>query len=279
MGEVSFPATHPASYHEVAFKASHNSYARKEQPITEQIPFDRAEPEQAGCRGLELDIAPSETVRRWSVAHSSKYKPEAPQLRRCLRHLSQWSDNNPGHDVITLTLDIKRVPAELGRFPRLLDDYIARDLDPAMLFSPSELLGDHDTLLEAIPGSWPTLGDLTGRFVICLSGAETAKKRYAESSPDRLCFADRKISPNRELPMRDLEWRVFLNIDMGAWLPRLDKLRDIATQYPFVKRAYFVNEEPRWNAARSARLNIIATDKIRQFEWAKISDGLPFDLA
>ena len=274
----SFPATHPAEYGSVVFKASHNSYARREQPLRAQLPYDRDDPHQAGCRGVELDIAPNADTTAWSVAHSTKHKPDPDkQLSVYLSGLRTWSEANAGHDLITLTLDLKKVPPPGQNFSERLDAYIRGHLGADRLVEPDEIRGTHLNLRAAVTAGWPILGNLTGRFLVCLSGVETAKRIYVEQPIGRACFADRKISPNRALRPEDHEWRVFLNVDMGAWMPALDRLKELADTTPYMIRAYFVNEENRWNAARLARVNIIATDKVRDHDWATVGP-LPFEL-
>jgi hypothetical protein len=288
-----FPATHPARYNDVRFKASHNSYARKE-GLVEQLQFDRDDPHQAGCRGLELDISPNEDATRWSVSHDNRYYPEDKrQLSVYLQTLKAWSADHQdppkgangdavsrdvlegAHDVVTLTLDIKGVPKEGSDFPAKLDAYIEEYLG-ANLFKPADLLGDEKDLYSAAKRGWPTLGELAGKFIVCLSGAEEAKRVYNEHPAKRACFVDRRVGPDDDLDFAvDMKWRVFLNADIGNWKPKAEKLKHIALDEPLVIRSYFTSGDLRWKAAVAAGANVIATDKVKRLRWAEVGD-LPF---
>lgn len=289
-----FASTHGALYNDVRFKASHNSYDRDE-ALIEQLEFDRDESHQAGCRGLELDISPNEDATQWSVSHSGRYHDEkSKQLRVFLKTLKTWSaahqeppesendDAEPldisegAHDVITLTLDIKGTPTEGFDFPTRLDAYIRRNLGKN-LFEPNDLLDGEKDLYSAATRGWPTLGELAGKFIVCLSGAEAAKRVYNEVPAERACFVDRKVGPDDDLDFPvDMRWRVFLNADMGNWEPKTQKLMRISTDEPLIVRAYFVSGDLRWEAALAAGANVIATDKVKNLKWATVGGQLPF---
>jgi hypothetical protein len=271
---------HGARYNQVVFKASHNSYQRAEQPITKQIPFDTEKPHQCGCRGLELDIRPNDDATEWSVGHFGGYEAEEEkQLRHYLGILDAWSVENPEHDVITVHLDLKGVPEDLGAFPAGLDAYITSVMDRDRIFTAGELLGDHENLREASRAGWPTLGELEGKFILCLSGNEDGKRSYATTDPGaRVCFADRLLGTDEDLPEEDLKHRVFLNVAMGEWMRTLPRLGELAQDESLVIRAFFASQPDWWNAARRYGVNVIGTDKVSQLKWCKVTDDSPFDL-
>ena len=273
-------ATHSARYNRVVFKASHNSYDRDEQPITSQIPFDTEEPHQCGCRGLELDIRPSDDASAWSVGHLGGYDEEDErQLKHYLGILSEWSEANPGHDVITVHLDLKGVPDDMGAFPAGLDAYMSDAVDASRLFRAAALLGEHESLRAASRAGWPTLGDLAGKFLFCLSGDEEGKRTYATTEPgERLCFADRLLGTDEDLPDDDLESRVFVNLAMGDWMRVLPRLGELAQDESLVIRTFFTSQEDWWNAARRYGANVIGTDKVRNHDWCMVTPEQPFDL-
>ncbi len=94
-------------YNEVTFKASHNSYDRDE-TTHEQLDFHHEDPSRCGCRGLEFDIwrHSDEKEKFFTVSHT-QILTEGPPLAWYLGLLLSWHLNNPGHDVILITLDIK----------------------------------------------------------------------------------------------------------------------------------------------------------------------------
>jgi hypothetical protein len=221
---------------------------------------------------LELDIHPSENLWVWSVNHIGRYKGLVDmQFSGYLTLLRDWSDKNPGHDVITVTVDLKSDPSDLRSFPWQLDAYIKRHLGSAKLFTPGELQGSNADLVSgAMSRGWPTLGDLKGRFILCLSGSEDAKKAYARSGKERLCFADKKLEQRDSRPSTTKGHRVFFNFDLRAWLRWKKTLQWFANQKGFVTRGYVINDGVLWKKARSAKVNILATDKVMKYSWATV---------
>ena len=264
-------------YSQVRFKASHNSYARSELPVTDQLVRPPAvRPYQAGCRGLELDLIESDRLWHWSDKHDGTYNGGVDgQLASYLRHLRLWSKRHAGHDVITITLDLKSKTKSLQDFAYHLDATIAEHLGEELLFTPGALQGTHkDLVAGAVANGWPSLDELSGTFILCLSGDEGTKKRYVGSRA-RLAFADRKIGVSSSLPNQRTGDRVFLNFDIaeGGWQA---KVRETANRPAFVSRVYLVNDEQTWARAVRARANLIATDKIRNHPWATVGPASLF---
>lgn len=241
-------------YDTVQFKASHNSYAR-DAPLTGQMVFETTHPWWHGCRGLELDLRQSPSDHQvWSVDHD-RFDPNR-LFDRYLRRLELWSDRHPNHDPILLTLDLKKVYSNQGDFPGDLDAYLDTHFDTDRLLSPADVR-------TAAGVSWPTLGELRGRFLFCLSGSKGHKQAYASSGTDPLCFADGDVPvplADRPFELPD-DGRLFLNVYMGAWKERLDRLEQLCALPGFVVRAYYVNTD-NWLSAQSAGVNIMATDEI-----------------
>jgi Phosphoinositide phospholipase C, Ca2+-dependent len=258
-------------YGEAVFKASHNSYDRDERPVTEQLTWQRSQPHQAGCRGLELDLCESPNLTMWAVDHND-YQPQADrQLSAYLRHLRLWSTFHPGHDVITVTLDLKSRARDLRQFPRHLDATIDEHLGADLLFTPAQLMGGMPSLVAGASATgWPTLAELRGRYILCLSGDEATKRNYARANNVRLCFADQKIDESDSLPSTASGDRVFFNYNATETWPWHDRIRWFAAQDAFVTRAYVVNSQDLWDRVVAADTNIIATDKVRNHAWAHV---------
>lgn len=181
-------------YNEVSLKAAHNSYQRDE-ILVDQLAWSSAQPFQAGCRALELDISQSCSGNAWSVGHDPGYERNFRQLSQFLNELSVWSRNNRMHDVITIHLDLKQVEVD---FMQKLDNYIRDHLHIGVVttvYRPGELMGQELTLPAGAENGWPTLDQLRGKFIFCVTGNGNAKDWYARSDPrNRLCFADKDIS-------------------------------------------------------------------------------------
>lgn len=283
-------------YNEVQFKAAHNSIDREES-LTAQLDWDPKEPANGGCRGLELDIVqdpklagPGDT---WvfGVQHGGPYTPQTPGLARCLREVRQWADAHPGHDVITIHIDLKE-EATLGDdkvFAAQIDRVFAGELGKERILAPFQLERDAPTLLEGIKRhGWPSLKDLRGKFIIIFSGGDgdepVARRRrayFTTSRRDRLAFVDldQRAAGAKGGDECDIKssyyqegWRVFVNIELGRkdWA----RLGREARRQGFVTREWKANDEASWRAAREAGINILSTDRIRNHLWATVGPTL-----
>ncbi len=258
-------------YNEVVFKASHNSFERDERPITEQLTFNRRTPHQAGCRGLELDLRESPNLTVWAVDHDEYTARADRQFAAFLAHLKRWSTMHPSHDVITITLDLKARARDRRTFPRYLDAMIDESLGRDLLFTPGEMIGNRRSLVAAaMSNGWPSLGELAGRFVLCLSGDEPTKRSYASAGRSRLCFADRRVLRGDRFPARREGDRIFFNFNAAESWSWDGRLKWFARQRGFITRAYGVNSDDLWDRVVAADANIVATDKVRNHQWARV---------
>ena len=263
-GPFCSPATHPFRYDQVRFKASHNSYAKRIS-LEEQLTFHRSHPHRRGFRGLELDVHQDRKGCAWCVRHligdcsrvHRNRKRKTGRKRDCLGHwlreLAAWSEAHPGHDVITLTLDLKRV-VRPGTFGDDFDTLLSTSgLDATRLFTPEEMTD-----------SWPTLGELAGKFIVCLSGLKGVKSRYARQT-GRLCFADISLGPGRRPKAGDP--RLFLNYNWRAYEVDQGNVFRRPRSRPYVVRAYNLRKDVAlgsWNIAEKKGINIMSTDWLRR---------------
>jgi hypothetical protein len=267
-------------FHQVKFKASHNSFERNERPVTEQLLWSRRQPYQAGCRGLELDLRESPNLWSWSVHHDEYQGRFDAQFTEYLRHLRTWSTFHPRHDVVTVTLDVKARTRDRRQFPRYLDATIEELLGDERLFTPAQLRGSARSLVAgAMATGWPPLEELRGRFILVLSGDEATKSSYARSGRSRLCFADRRLRESDRLPSTTSGDRVFYNLNATEDWSWTDRLRWFAEQPGFITRAYVANSADLWTRLLAADVNILATDKVRNHRWASVVDQPFVDLA
>src|SRR5690554_4954576 len=94
-------------YDQVCFKASHNSYERKEQPAWLHLDHDPDRPFDGRCRGLEFDLVQSSHKWDWCIAHDGRYDCDKPRLSTILTDLDLWTSANEDHDPLTVHLDLK----------------------------------------------------------------------------------------------------------------------------------------------------------------------------
>ena len=167
-------------YHEVSFKASHNSFDRDES-IHEQLNFFPNNPSRCGCAAYPLVYY--------------------------LGLLLSFHLNNPNHDPILVTIDIKSYGNKLP-FPHEIDGYLTRFFNRALLFTPVELFKiPRISLCEnVIRFGWSDTSLMKGKFIFCLSGTKKWKNFYAASNiKSKLCFADKHVDdddPNIFIPVR-----------------------------------------------------------------------------
>jgi len=262
------------------FKASHNSYERDED-LHQQLRFDAARPWQGGCRGLELDIwrhsdaSHGTSVGYFTVAHST---PGNVPLANHLGHLLSYHANEPRHDPVLVTIDIKSSQGSAAAFPAEIDAYLGEWFDRTLVYRPADLRAKsrRGTLIEAVRASgWPTIDALRGRFVFVLSGTEAWKRRYAETTTGTsLCFADADVAddePYDVLAPRLPADRVFLNMhlfsaDFAVWKESVARLRADG----YVVRGYVLDSSGIWSKAMTAGVNVLATDMVRGRTWAHV---------
>jgi hypothetical protein len=206
------------------------------------------------------------------VSHWGPYEGYVDrQFAEYLNLLRSWSDKNRGHDVITVTLDLKSKPRDLRTFPWTLDEYIGKWLGDGKLFTPKMLQRDgKDLVAGAMEYGWPPLRELRSKFIFCLSGHERTKATYAGAGKDRLCFADSKLKIGSRNPSTRSGDRVFFNLNVGAFGGWERQANWLARQRGFVSRGYVINSRALWRKARKSGINILATDKVRNHIWAMV---------
>jgi hypothetical protein len=157
----------------------------------------------ANPRGPELvdGLAPYNTdgvMNRpgFKVLHSPDYdfRVSAPTLQILLGQLRAWSDANPGHIPVFITLEAKDpvepnpgrpgtellTPESLDR----LDAELRRGLGEEKLITPDMVRGDHPTLNSAATGGgWPTVAETAGRFLFIFDDRAAKRDMYMEGHP------------------------------------------------------------------------------------------------
>jgi hypothetical protein len=214
------------------------------------------------------------------VQHGGDWESRAAaQFNRHLRDLAEWSRANGDHDVITVTVNLKNSQLSDTQFPSQFDSYVASEIDRAKLFTPGDLLGGSSDLVSAVRDhGWPTLRELRGKFIFCLTGSQHARtSRYTSASQvDRLCFCDLNINDavNKRLTIPRHRNRVFYNFyPLPYTYEWKSVIRAIPERELFVIRAYEVNDDGRWKKAIEAGINILATDQVFETTWARVGSA------
>ncbi len=261
------PTLDATPYHQVRYKASHNSYDRT-MSLEDQLRFDPNAPWECGCRGLELDLSQvPRDAKSWDVKHDPGAREPAHPFKKYLADLLKWSAGAKNHVPVTVVLDLKRVNSSEQAFPGRLDTYIRDHFDASSLFRPKDFWDDAG-------GQWPTIKELRGKFLFVLSGAgiKNVYPREASAPEPRLCFVDRGMPRDPGgMKLRKFS-RVFINMDrksmgrtsMKKWLKQ-------AARHPqFCIRLYGLNGRSMWNSATEHGVNMMATDAMTGEDWATV---------
>jgi len=244
------------TYHNVGFKVSHNSYGIK--------PFDPAQQYAANVRGFELDISQYKTKWDWCVRHGLGCDSHARPLSEYLQQIWEWHATGPDEDPkdpMMIYIDLKKGPWTHDQFAQRIDEYILENCpDPARIFSPGQLMvGPSDLMQGAMALGWPTLGDLRGHLIFCISGDGPGKRKYSETDPaHRICFADREtLVPE----CCSSGTRLFINVSQTAHFFDLPALgRWLRGNRALIGRAYDIISGHGWNMMRDVGFNMLAVD-------------------
>jgi len=114
------------------------------------------------------------------------------RLESALAALRAWSEANPGHVPVVVTLNCKQgkgqVPgaADAAEFDsaalRALDAALAAGVGEVRVLRPDAVRGESATLREAVVArGWPTVGAAKGRFVFVLDEGGQTRARYLQA--------------------------------------------------------------------------------------------------
>ena len=265
-------------YDQLAFKASHNSYQRDED-LLEQLQWNDSQRYDGGCRGVELDItrhsddSGGASESYFQVSHSKG--GEGTTLASYLALLKTFHSADLVHDPIFVTLDIKSEEGSKSKFPGEIDTYLRTWFDEAWIFTPGEIMAEGQDLAEAVrKKGWPFLSDVKGKFFFCLSGNNDWKSHYSKTSPeDRLCFADFDVDDTTEPGSVTSTYRVVANVHLYSdnydnWKKLIPSLR----ARRLLVRGYLLNASGIWGQAQKSGVNVLATDKVSDHEWALVGN-------
>jgi hypothetical protein len=248
---------HDLTLHNVGFKVSHNSYEIK--------PFDPAAQYDANVRGFEIDISQYKTKSDWCVRHSPGCDSHSLPLSEYLKQIWEWHATGEGEDPkdpMVVYIDLKSGQWSHDDFAQRFDDYVMQCCpDPDRIFSPHQLMpGPSDLMQGAMALGWPTLAELRGQLIFCLSGDNPGKRKYSETNPPhRVCFADHEtIMPT----CCDSGTRVFINVSRVAHFADFPVFsRWLRSHRALIGRAYDIASKTDWKIMQEAGFNMLAVDE------------------
>lgn len=188
-------------------------------------------------------------------------------LEKALQQLRDWSDANPGHSPVFITLEPK--DGKKNRFGTLpepfsreifgqLDSVILTKLSKEKLITPDMVRADHQTLEEAVlKGNWPTLKQAKNRFFFLLDNSDEKRDLYMQGHPSlkgRLMFVNASPGTPEAAAM-------FRNEPDDPEIPTLVKKGYIIrTRADANTEEARLNDYTRFNQARDSGAQIITTD-------------------
>lgn len=185
----------------------------------------------------------------------------------CLQELKKWSDANPNHIPVFITLEPKDGEANFfGTKPEdftpelfdALDKVIRKELGNDKLITPDMVRGKYKTLEEAVlHNNWPTLKKAKGKFLFILDNNGAKRDLYALNHPS---LKDRAIFINAE-PGKPEAATLFRNNPEDTGIADLVKKGYIIrTRADADTKEARANDYSHFNAAKSSGAQIITTD-------------------
>ena len=185
--------------------------------------------------------------------------------------------NQPSHDPIFITIDIKSKNGSIQKFPQEVDSYLREFFNENLIFKPGMLFKDRNLSLceSVIRFGWPEVNDMKGKFIFCLSGTSSWKNFYANTAiRSRLCFSDMDIDDNDNNPFVPLRGNIVVfnmhiySDDFSTW----ENTLPLYMNKNLITRVYEANKKSLWNKALNASASIIATNEISGKPWAKVGN-------
>lgn len=124
-------------------------------------------------------------------------------LNSCLSAIKTWSNKNPMHEPIFITLEAKDGGANkfgtkpdqvTGQFFIELDSTLVEGLGRNKIITPDDVRGNYPTLEEAVlNNNWPTLKNSRGKFLFILDDTKDKRSLYIKNHPslkNRILFVN-----------------------------------------------------------------------------------------
>ena len=248
-----------------------------------------------GLRNLEIDVYPDSKGGRYAhpkglelARPEQPYDPEGKMLKPgfkvfhmpdidirtqfytfedALKALKAWSDANPGHVPVFITLEPKGgetnhfgtvveslTPELFDALDREIKDYLGMD----KLITPDMVRGKYKTLEEAVlHNNWPTLADAKGKFMFILDNHGDKRDLYIQGHPS---LQGRMVFVNAE-PGTPEAATLFRNEPEDPAIPQLVKKGYIIrTRADADTREARKNDYTRFEQAKKSGAQIITTD-------------------
>ncbi len=173
----------PTLYNANYSVACHNCYEKKYSKSLEDV--------FSYTKTIEIDIWDIPRILQkgggmrsdWFVKHTFLQKGNknsfGGSLATCFRAINEWSDNHPGHDVISIFVDKKQGWSKRGtRKPEDFDSLLISVFGRDKLYTPGDFAGTSSNLRTALKEyEWASLNSLKGKIIFVLTDATFFRPR------------------------------------------------------------------------------------------------------
>jgi hypothetical protein len=161
--------------------------------------------------GLVASVLGKSMNEDWYVKHKPQQRGNknnfGGSFRQCLQQVKAWSDNNPGHEVITVFIDKKQnwSGGQKQKGPADLDNLLLSVFSRDDIFTPADLQHNKVSLKKAAYANWPPVDSLRGRFVFVITDGSILNRRkplveYLQKQKDNaVCFVSPRVSSEAEV--------------------------------------------------------------------------------
>lgn len=122
------------------------------------------------------------------------FRSNQPTLAGALSELREWSQANPNHLPIVVTMNLKTSPAPVPQAVQplpfdapaldMLDSALKNGLGTERLLTPDQVRGASESLESAILSrGWPTLDEVRGRFLFAMDEGGSMRQAYLRGHP------------------------------------------------------------------------------------------------
>jgi len=121
----------------------------------------------------------------------------------CLADIKQWHIDYPNHDPIIIHIDLQddfKVSSQ--HTPARLDQFFNDIFGETNIYKPRDLLGNNFGNMRAAAqlNNWPSMGDLTGKFIFVLTGDGAIVSEYIrQRSLSAIAFSAARVNNNNDV--------------------------------------------------------------------------------
>lgn len=212
------------------------------------------------------------------------FRSSALTFKSALQQLKKWSEANPEHTPVFITLEAKDDSMERKGFTQPekfttktfdeLDATILENLGAAHLITPAVIKGKYKSLEEAVLNqNWPKMSKARGKFIFVLDGSSQKQEVYIEGHPSltgRVMFTNVAAGkPEAALMIR--------NNPKDTQIPELVKKGYIIrTRADADTKQARINDRNDFDAACKSGAQIITTDYYRKSTHFKSDYSISF---